>query len=112
MKSDDVVASVLQLLSEGLSQRCVAVAAGVSRGFVASVAAGGIAANRCSSKQEKTGPPPPPHVTRIRIEQPHRCRGCGGLVYGECYLRRVRKVKAERGALLARVRSKRPFPPD
>lgn len=64
MKSDDVVASVLQLLSEGLSQRCVAVAAGVSRGFVASVAAGGIAANRCSSKQEKADPPPP-HVDEV-----------------------------------------------
>ena len=111
MKSDDVVASVLQLLSEGLSQRCVAVAAGVSRGFVASVAAGGIAANRCSSKQEKAGPPPPT-VTRIRIEQPHRCRGCGGLVYGECYLCRVRKVKGESGTLLARVRSRRSFSPE
>ncbi len=111
MKSDEVVALVLQLLSEGRSQRVVAVAAGVSRGFVAGVAAGKIAANRCSSKQEVAGPTPPT-VSRVCLETPHRGRVCGGLVYGECYLCKVREIKGQNGTLLARVRSRSSYFPD
>lgn len=72
----------------GLSQRQIARAAGVSRGSVASIAAG------------KRHEPPAASVDEWSVAEdegpPVRCQGCGGLVYVPCRLCRARNWRAER----------------
>jgi DNA-binding XRE family transcriptional regulator len=88
-----LVLEIKRLLDEQrLSQRAIADRLGVSRGTVNNIANG---------RRGVYGRELPP-VERSGAEPsgvPHRCRGCGGLVYQPCLLCRARAYDARRREL-------------
>ena len=85
MLAPNIVAEVVRLLAEGrLSQRQIAGVLGISRGSVGTIAQGQRThERRADALFDPTRP----------LGLPRRCPTCGGLVYLQCLLCRIRRIK-------------------
>jgi len=83
---NEVIHEVKELLSEGLTQREVALEAGVSLGTVSRVATG-------QRSKRKPARPKPVEETEERCGPIERCRGCGYRVEMPCLICQAREVR-------------------
>jgi DNA-binding transcriptional ArsR family regulator len=92
MLSNEVIAQIEEMLAEGrIPYRMIAENLGVSRGTVVNVAMGR------RPQVDETAPPKVSHHTETvsvnHSDEPRRCPGCGGLVYGDCVLCVIRNAR-------------------